>query len=168
MGLWTGKKFRNLVFSDSQFLMRGFLLGRGEGVLILIIVMTIFLGGKASKTYQIYCRSLRHYPCPGEREIQMTGVLGKHTKSISFPRVSWMRGVVVLLDSFVGFNLCGIACPSARVVKNVSGRLLAGLRWWNHVNPDGAPWQKDPIAEIRAAANCTIPISAPFFTFLST
>ena len=23
------------------------------------------------------------------------------------------------------------------VVKNVSGRLLVGLRWWNHIGPDG-------------------------------
>jgi hypothetical protein len=41
-------------------------------------------------------------------------------------------------------------CPTQ--VKNVSGRLLVGLRWWNEVTDEGSNWRFESLAEVRMAA----------------
>lgn len=35
-------------------------------------------------------------------------------------------------------------------VKNVSGRLLVGLRWWNEIMPDGSSEWRFECADVRA------------------
>lgn len=32
--------------------------------------------------------------------------------------------------------------------KNVSGRLLVGLRWWNEVTDEGGNWRFETLAEV--------------------
>ena len=33
-------------------------------------------------------------------------------------------------------------------VKNVSGRLLVGLRWWNEVTDEGSNWRFESLTEV--------------------
>ncbi len=33
--------------------------------------------------------------------------------------------------------------------KNVSGRLLVGLRWWNEVTDDGGNWRFESLTEVK-------------------
>ena len=42
--------------------------------------------------------------------------------------------------------------PSHMQVKNVSGRLLVGLRWWNEVTDEGSNWRFESLAEVRIPA----------------
>lgn len=42
-------------------------------------------------------------------------------------------------------------------VKNVSGRLLVGLRWWNEILPDGSSEWRFESADVRARAPRTHP-----------
>lgn len=47
------------------------------------------------------------------------------------------------------------ACPYAWVqVKNVTGRKLVGLRWWNEANDTGSAWRFESAPPVRA---CSIP-----------
>lgn len=39
------------------------------------------------------------------------------------------------------------------ITKNVSGRLLVGLRWWNEVTDDGGNWRFESLAEGQRAIN---------------
>ena len=38
-------------------------------------------------------------------------------------------------------------------VKNVSGRLLVGLRWWNEVTDEGSNWRFESLAEVHEHAS---------------
>jgi len=43
-------------------------------------------------------------------------------------------------------------------VKNVSGRLLVGLRWWNEVADDGSStWQFESLEEVQNSGLCSCP-----------
>lgn len=41
------------------------------------------------------------------------------------------------------------------VVKNVTGRLLVGLRWWNDVSEEGEGWRFESLDEGQRAVNVT-------------
>ena len=41
----------------------------------------------------------------------------------------------------------------ARQTKNVSGRLLVGLRWWNEVTDTGSNWRFESLEEGQRAIN---------------
>ncbi len=46
------------------------------------------------------------------------------------------------------------ACPPAPQVKNVSGRLMVGLRWWNEVSESGgSDWKFESLEEGQRAVN---------------
>jgi Eukaryotic protein of unknown function (DUF846) len=40
--------------------------------------------------------------------------------------------------------------------KNVSGRLLVGLRWWNEVTDEGDNWRFESLEEVRICAQSKI------------
>lgn len=43
-----------------------------------------------------------------------------------------------------------LTCSCPVQVKNVTGRLLVGLRWWNDGNSDsGEAWRFESLAEVR-------------------
>jgi hypothetical protein len=76
---------------------------------------------------------------------------------------------VILLSAadfwYVPFNLPGSKLPLpmcfCRVTKNVSGRLLAGLRWWHEVKEDGTEsWvfeslEVDLFSRLFSTSTCT-------------
>ncbi len=39
-------------------------------------------------------------------------------------------------------------------VKNVTGRLLVGLRWWNEANDSGSAWRFEALQEVGCACSC--------------
>jgi Eukaryotic protein of unknown function (DUF846) len=39
-------------------------------------------------------------------------------------------------------------------VKNVSGRLLVGLRYWNEVTDEGSNWRFESLEEVLVAMHC--------------
>ena len=39
-------------------------------------------------------------------------------------------------------------------MKNVSGRLLVGLRYWNEVTDEGSNWRFESLEEVLVAIHC--------------
>ena len=40
-------------------------------------------------------------------------------------------------------------CFCGLQTKNVAGRLLVGLRWWNEVTDEGSNWRFETLEEVR-------------------
>ena len=46
--------------------------------------------------------------------------------------------------------------------KNVSGRLLVGLRWWNEVTDEGGNWRFESLAEVVLSPPSSLALSYSF------
>ncbi len=46
--------------------------------------------------------------------------------------------------------MSGLTFVIAAQTKNVAGRLLVGLRWWNEVTDEGSNWRFETLEEVRS------------------
>ena len=55
-----------------------------------------------------------------------------------------------------------MSCRLIVQTKNVSGRLLVGLRWWNEVTDEGGNWRFESLAEVILSPSSSLALSYPF------
>ncbi|KAG2501654.1 hypothetical protein HYH03_000158 [Edaphochlamys debaryana] len=63
--------------------------------------------------------------------------------------IVWYWVCTPFIDSFViGFVVCVVLLAmDFWVTKNITGRLLVGLRWWNEANDTGSAWRFETLPE---------------------
>ena len=61
-------------------------------------------------------------------------------------------GVQSQADSIYRKQVCDSTCLAQ--TKNVAGRLLVGLRWWNEVTDEGSNWRFETLEEVMSSPSC--------------
>ncbi|KAK3031105.1 hypothetical protein RJ639_036845 [Escallonia herrerae] len=88
----------------------------------------------SSRSCRFGCLFLRFFPCNSGSLCNIVFVLFWQAAALVFYILS-----AIFFDSFVIIFVVTVllAALDFWVVKNVSGRILVGLRWWNEINDDG-------------------------------
>ncbi|XP_023369712.1 Golgi apparatus membrane protein TVP23 homolog B isoform X2 [Otolemur garnettii] len=51
--------------------------------------------------------------------------------------IRWHRFSTCSFASVPSLSIFSVNCSAAALLPNVTGRLMVGLRWWNHIDEDG-------------------------------